>query len=246
MKARTWNITMLAAFVLIAAISGFFAIAGDFDLGDFDDFSHGDFDDFSFGDFDDFSFGDIDDFRIGDFDDAKQQEGATDQGEAEGTGGFDPFDDDLGPLDDIPGNPPGTDFPPVPAEIPVIPPVVPPVPTPEPAPSREDYLRIFIHQIFLHDPFSEQAGNTVPLKVTFENTGTKSLSGTKVIVMIPDLAVRAAFGPLDLGKGDKATATVYLELPEDTQSGVYPVRLQIYSENAQRIVHREIEVIDYS
>ncbi len=237
MKARTWNMTMIAAFVLIAAISGFFAVADDFDLGDFDDYDSGDFDDFSFGDFNDFSFGDIDDFS-----------GATDQGVAGDTGGetggFDLFDDDFGPLDDIPGNPQGTDFPPTVTEIPVIPAT--PVPEPTPSPAHDDYLRIFIHQIFLHDPFAEQAGNTVPLKVTFENSGTKDLDNTKVIVMIPDLAVRAAFGPLDLGEGHKATATVNLELPEDTQPGVYPVRLQVYSENAQRIVHREIEVIDYS
>ncbi len=245
MKARTWNITMLASFVLIALISGFFATAEDFDLGDFDDFSSGDFDDFGFGDFDDAAgFGDIDDFHPEDFTDP-QQEGATGQDD-EGTGGFDPFDDDFGPLDDIPGNPAGTDFPPVPEEIPVIPPVTPPAPEPTPSPERDDYLRIFIHQIFLHDPFSEQAGNTVPLKVTFENTGTKDLDNTKVIATIPDLAVRATFGPLDLGENDKATATLFLELPEDTMPGVYPVRLQIYSENAQRIVHREIEVIDYS
>ena len=145
MKARTWNTAMIAAFVLIAAMSGFFAAADHFDLGDFDDFSFGDFDDFSFGDFDDFSFGDINDLRPGDFDDPRQ-EGATDQG-TEDTGGFDPFDDDFGPLDDIPGNPQGTDFPPAPEEMPAIPPVIPPVPAPEPTPGRDDYLRIFIHQI---------------------------------------------------------------------------------------------------
>ncbi|MEM2916078.1 MAG: NEW3 domain-containing protein [Candidatus Woesearchaeota archaeon] len=246
MKARTWNIGMLAAFVIIAAISGFFAVADDFSLGDFDDFSSGDFDDFSFGDFDDFSFGDIDDLHPGDFDD-QQQEGATDQGAAEDTGGFDPFDDDFGPLDNIPGNPAGTDFPPVPEEMPVIPPVIPPVtPTPSPSPESKDYLRIFIHNIFMNNPFDEQPGDQVALRITFENTGTKKLENTKVIVGIPDLAVKASFGPLDLGKGEKATATAYLELPEDTMPGVYPVRIQIYNENTQRIVHREIEVIDYS
>ena len=110
----------------------------------------------------------------------------------------------------------------------------------------KDYLRIFIHQIFLNNPFSEEAGNTVPLSITFENAGTKKLENIKVIVMIPDLAARATFGPLDLGRGERATGRVFLELPEYAEQGVYPVRLQIYSEDAQRTVHREIEVVDYS
>ncbi|MEM4247574.1 MAG: hypothetical protein QXF14_04640, partial [Candidatus Woesearchaeota archaeon] len=69
---------------------------------------------------------------------------------------------------------------------------------------------------------------------------------TKIIVGIPDLSARASFGPLDLSAGEKVTSTVFLDLPEDTMPGVYPVRLQVYNEKAQRIVHREIEVVDYS
>lgn len=249
MNARQWNTAMfsaLAALVIIAV--PLFAIASDIDFGGFTDIDAGGFSDVDFGGFTDIDTGGFSDIDFGGHSDIDLG-GA---GIETGIPGFDPLDDDLGPFDNIPGNPSGDDIvipQPHPEEPPVIPPpVVPPVnPTPpSPSPESKDYLRIFIHQIFLHDPFSEQPGNTVPLRVTFENTGTKKLENTKVIVGIPDLAIKASFGPLDLGKGERATATAYLELPEDTMPGVYPVRIQIYNENAQRIVHREIEVVDYS
>jgi hypothetical protein len=131
---------------------------------------------------------------------------------------------------------------PAPTPIPV------PQPTPQPSqPSGSDInLRIFIRQIFLNDPFEQLPGNQVPLYITFENDGNKRLENAKVLVNIPDLAVRAAFGPFDLSVGKHVTKVLVLELPEDAQPGVYPVRLQIYSVGAQRIVHRELEIIDYS
>ncbi|MEM4246953.1 MAG: NEW3 domain-containing protein [Candidatus Woesearchaeota archaeon] len=254
MNAKQWNATMfsaLAALVIIAV--PFLAVASDIDFGGFLDIDAGGFTDIDFGGFSDIDAGGFTDIDFGGQSDIDFGGAAVGAGVETGIPGFDPFDDDFGPFDNIPGNPSGDDIvipQPHPEEPPVIPPpVVPPVePTPQPSPSPEskDYLRIFIHNIFMNNPFDEQPGDQVALRITFENTGTKKLENTKVIVGIPDLAVKASFGPLDLGKGEKATATAYLELPEDTMPGVYPVRIQIYNENSQRIVHREIEVVDYS
>jgi hypothetical protein len=245
MKAKQWNAAMFSAMVLISIIAlPFFSNAFlDGGFGAFEDGGFGAFDDGGFGPFEDGGFGSS---ETGGF-------GATESGGFSGVPSPIPgyFDDNFQPVDEIPGNPAGPDYI-VPTDgnelPPVVPPVIPPVvPTPSPSPSgSDDSLKIFIHNIFLHDPFSEAAGNQVPLKITFENTGTKDLDNTKVIVMIPDLSVRATIGPLDLNDGEKATGTVLLELPEDAELGVYPVRLQIYNEDAQRIVHREIEVVDYS
>lgn len=165
-------------------------------------------------------------------------------------GGFDPFDDDFGPIDDdIPGNPPGPDFPPdqdpdddgciVNCGGPG------PGPTPTPTPDR-DRLSIFIHTIILHAPYEQVAGDTVPMRVTFANDGNKKMDNTKVIVMIPDLGVRDSFGPVDLKRGKKVTATFLLELPEYVEPGVYLVRLHIHNLEKTRVVHREIEIVDYS
>ncbi len=253
MNPKQWNTAMFSTIVALLVIAvPFFSHASDFGLGDFDDFGDGDFDGFGDGDFDDFGSGDFDSFGSGDFDSFGQGDfsGPADT-PFDGFGGWDPFDDDLGPFGDLPGNPPGDDIdqpPIIPPPI-IPPPVIPPTDNNDDSSQPEaqkDYLKIFIHQIFMHDPFSEQAGNTVELRITFENTGTKKLENVKVIVGIPDLAVRTSFGPMDLGKGKKTTGIAFLELPEYTQPGVYPVRMQIYSEDAQRIVHREIEVVDYS
>ena len=108
-------------------------------------------------------------------------------------------------------------------------------------------MHIFINQIFLNDPFDQHPGNVVPLYITFENDGKKDLDNTKIIVSIPELGARAAaIGPLDLNVGRQVTRFVLLELPDDIVPGTYSVRLQVYHENRQRVVHREIEIVDHS
>jgi hypothetical protein len=259
MKAKQWNATMFSAMIALAVIAvPFFAIAGDIDFGGFSDVDFGGVSDVDFGGFSDVDFGGVSDIDFGGFTDigfggASGTDATGDAGTGLGgtgsTGGFDPFDDDLGPFDDIPGNPPGDDIEQPPVVTPVIPPVIPVTPvTPSDSDKStgDESLKIFIHNIFMNSPFDELPGNQVALRVTFENTGTKKLENVKVIVGIPDLAVRTSFGPMDLGSGHKTTGTVFLELPDYTEDGVYPVRLQVYSEDAQRIVHREIEVVDYS
>jgi hypothetical protein len=253
MNAKQWNATMFSTMLVLAVIAvPFLAIAGDFDGGFLQDFDAG-FDNmvdasFTFDDNSGFDF----DANGGFTSDSSSGFGAGDIG-SNGAGGFgfDPFDGDLGPFTGIPGNLPGTDMPVQPVVTPVVPPVIPVTPvTPHSGSdsdsSSDDSLRIFIHNIFLNNPFDELPGNQVPLRITFENTGTKDLDDTKVIVMIPDLSARATIGPMDVDSGEKATGTVFLDLPEDTEPGVYSVRLQIYNEDAQRIVHREVEVVDYS
>lgn len=257
MNPKQWNAAMFSAMIALAIIAvPFFAIAGDIDFGGFYDVDFGGVSDIDFGGFSDVDFGGNSDIDFGgnsniDFGGiggtGSPVDGSQGTGIGGGFGGWDPFDGDLGPFTGIPGNPPGTDI--VTPEIPVppwIPPVTPVTPSTEPsAAESEDSLQIFIHNIFVNNPYDELPGNQVPLMITFQNTGTKDLENTKVIVMIPDLSARATVGPFDLGADERITGTVFIDLPEDTELGVYPVRLQVYNEDAQRVVHREIEVIDY-
>jgi hypothetical protein len=247
MNPKQWNAAMFSAMLALAVIAvPFFATADGFgDLGDgIGDILGG------LGDLNG-NPGDVGD-SVGDLGSSFGDIGGGLGGFGSGIGdigGWDPFDDDLGPFDPIPGNPPGDDTvrPPETHWPPVVPPVVTPETSPvTPSSDSEDSLQIFIHNIFVNNPYDELPGNQVPLMITFQNKGTKDLENTKVIVMIPDLSARATVGPFDLGADERITSTVFIDLPEDTELGVYPVRLQVYNEDAQRIVHREIEVIDYS
>ncbi len=271
MNARKWNSTLFSALaVLVIVVIPFLALAqsfGDFDsfgFGDVDSFGFGDFDSFGFGDFNTFSFGDFSTFTPGDIGSPSgDTSGPSTTGTTPGTGttgpGFDPFDDDLGPFGGLPGNPPGGDtipqppitIPPVtpPTTPPTTPPSTPPVgtvPTGGSSSPSEDSLKIFIHNIFLNNPFEQSPGAMIPLRITLENDGTRDLDNTKVIVMIPDLAVRASAGPFDLDSGKKTTQTMFLQLSDDVRPGTYAVRVQVYNEAKDRIVHREIDVIDHS
>jgi hypothetical protein len=227
MKSRNWNIAMLATLTALAALLIPLFATASFDFG-----------------FADFGFVDAgavetpeDSQSIFDFFD-----------------GFGPFDTNFQPFDDIAGNPFGPDAI-APGPNGNFPPSVPPPSVPPSSPpgddddEDDDTLGIFINSVFLNDPFAQEAGKQVPLRVTFENDGNKDLDGTKVIVTIPDLAVRGVAGPFDLDDGDKVSKMILLELPEGVQPGTYTVRLQIHTETADaedRIVHREIEIIDHS
>jgi hypothetical protein len=252
MNSKQWNAAMFSAIAALAVVMvPFLAVASDIDFGGYSDIDFGGYSDIDFGGFSDIDFGGFSDIDFGGHSDIDfGGSGGDPVGDDPFDGpGWDPFDDDDGPFTGIPGVPPGPDV------IPDPDPdddgcIVNCGPTPNPGGNDDDdddeHLRIFINNIFLHDPFSELPGNQVELRVTFENDGNVDLDDTKVIVMIPDLSVRDAVGPFDLGSGEKMTKLLFLDLPEDTQAGVYPVRLQVYNEARQRIVHREIEVIDYS
>jgi len=236
--------TTAVALLVITSLP-FFAVAFTDGIGDFDDFNPGDFDDFGIGDFDDFGAGDFDDFAPGGFDDFTPG----DIGTPDDDYGFDEFDDDDGPFGGTPGNP-GDDFIPDPDPngdcIVDCNPLPNPNPNPRPRPGSSDTLRIFIHRIFLNDPFEQLPGTVLPLRITFENDGSKDMDNTKVLVMIPDLQLRDTVGPFNLDTGDQVTKMLFLELPEGAAPGTYPVRLFIHNLQDKRIVHREIEVVDYS
>ena len=252
MNAKQWNAAMFSALLALSVIAvPFFAIAQD---GDFGGFSDGDFGGFADGDFGGFADGDFGGFSDGDFGGFGNADfGGMTGGDMPGSDpGFDPFDGDMGPFDDVPGTPPGDDE----------------IPNPDEDDDgciigcggddddddgddggsdggSRDVIRIFIDQLFIREAFERLPGDQVPLRIKFENDGNKDMDNAKVIVMIPDLNVRDSVGPLDLDAGEEVSATMLLTLPEDVEPGMYPVRLYIHNLQTHRIVHRDIEIIDY-
>lgn len=261
MNAKQWNWAMSSGLIALVVIAiPFFALAQDMDFGgssgmDFGGFSGMDFGGFSNADFGGFSnadFGGFSNVNFGGLNGAGTPVNGNNDGTGAqpATGGFDPFDGDMGPGFNPPGNPGGFEPLPNPDPIPCVVNCNPgpgpqPQPTSKPKAGTSDSLHIFINQIILHDAFEQLPGDQIPMLVTFENDGTKNLENTKVIITIPDLAVRAAVGPFDLHVGSQLTKVLILELPEWVQPGTYPVRFQVYNENRERIVHREIEVVDH-
>lgn len=159
--------------------------------------------------------------------------------------GFGPFDDSFSPFGDVFGNIAGPDylapgpngqFPPTP--------ILPPRGTGSgrSIASARDMPSIFISHITIPTADLNSPGDLVPVFVTMENNGDIDLDDTKAILMIPELGIRSAVGPFDLGKGRRKTVRFLVQLPEIVEPGTQYARLYIYNGEKQRIVHREIEV----
>lgn len=267
MNTRQWNTTMFGILLGLAALSiPFFAFAQDLDFGGLSDLEFGGLSDLEFGGLSDLDFGGFSDSAFGGLSDSAfgglgSKSGPSDsnsvfggKGASSGSG-FDPFDGDLGPFGGVPGNPKGDDTFPNPGTGCVVgcspgtppvtpPPIVPPGSNPSGS-AGQDELGIFIHRILIPDGSDRQPGSQVPVTMTIENTGNRDLDDTKIILVIPELSVRAA-ATLDLDSHDKVTRTLLLDLPEDAELRDYAVRLYIAAPQAHRIVHRDIGIIDYS
>jgi len=119
-------------------------------------------------------------------------------------------------------------------------------PTPKPGSGNDadDEISVYIGAIIIPNAYDAAAGDLVPVIISFKNNGDKKLENLKVAVAIPSLGVRASVGPMDLNVGKRVSKTVYIELPEDTQPGLYEdVRITMDSGSLHRAKHRTVEVI---
>ncbi|GEM_PF-4153820 len=123
----------------------------------------------------------------------------------------------------------------------VIPRQITPTPTATSSSDDGDGISVFIGAIRL--PEESTAGEQIPILISFKNSGDKKLENVKAAVVITDLGVRASIGPFDLTKGKSISKTIYVELPEDTQTGTYTARITIDSSSVHRVKHRDVEVI---
>ena len=61
---------------------------------------------------------------------------------------------------------------------------------------------------------------------------------------IPELGIVRRGGPVELDKGDTVSEKVSLYIPMDTYPGEYLVRAIVFDDEAKRVQHRYIEVIE--
>jgi hypothetical protein len=121
--------------------------------------------------------------------------------------------------------------------------VAPGTPAPTPEDDEGDGLSVHIGAIIIPNAYDAMAGDTIPVTISFKNNGDEELENLKAAVAIPDLGVRASVGPLDLKVGKRISKTVYIELPEDAQAGLYYARITIDSGSLHRVKHRDVELI---
>ncbi len=115
--------------------------------------------------------------------------------------------------------------------------------TPETTTEDDDRLSVHIGSIIIPNAYDAEAGDLVPITISFRNNGDSKLENLKAAVKIQDLGIRASVGPLDLQIGKRISKTILVELPEDVQPGTYYVRITIDSGSLHRIVHRDVDVI---
>lgn len=106
-----------------------------------------------------------------------------------------------------------------------------------------DELSIHFNAIRIPNAYEAQPGDIVPVTISVRNNGGKRLEDIKVAVTVPELSLRASFGPLDLKIGDRETRTLALELPMELDSGTYYARITVDGQSIHRVTYREIEVI---
>ncbi len=121
--------------------------------------------------------------------------------------------------------------------------VAPGIPTPTPSDEDDDGLSVHIGAIIIPNAYDAAAGDTIPVTISFKNNGDEKLENLKAAVAIQDLNVRASVGPLDLSVGKRISKTVYIELPEDAQPGLYYARITIDAGSLHRVKHRDVELI---
>lgn len=89
-----------------------------------------------------------------------------------------------------------------------------------------------------------RAGDELELKIVFDNIGLSDLEDFKTVVVVPDLAMRAAAGPFDVEHGDRVMRIMVLDIPKDAPPGTYDVRITMSNDDTRRIKHRTFMVVE--
>ena len=77
--------------------------------------------------------------------------------------------------------------------------------------------------------------------VTIKNLDVNDFNNGKIVVIIPELGLRASHN-VNINDGSSKTVRVIIDLPFDVPSGDYYVRIVVSNENHKRVKHRLITI----
>jgi hypothetical protein len=119
---------------------------------------------------------------------------------------------------------------------------------------RESYT---FEILSVDNPSKMSTGDVVPVSVVVKNNGFNRADDTYVVVSIPSLGISSQkyLGDLvttsiDNSQGndeddtDSISATVYLEIPEDSNGGVYLMEIRTYNDDSSFAVEKLVSVED--
>jgi hypothetical protein len=119
---------------------------------------------------------------------------------------------------------------------------------------RESYT---FEILSVDNPSKMSTGDVVPVSVVVKNSGFNRADDTYIVVSIPSLGISSQkyIGDLvttsidnsqdnDEDDTDSISATVYLEVPEDSDGGVYLMEIRVYNEDSSFAVEKLVSVED--
>jgi len=86
-------------------------------------------------------------------------------------------------------------------------------------------------------------GDTLKTLIKFENVRDLDLDNLRVTLSVPDIGIWRSTGLINLDAGDKETIVLELEIPEDTELGIYDFRVSMTDNYVRKVKVRQFEVI---
>ncbi len=119
----------------------------------------------------------------------------------------------------------------------------------EPEEEDEDY-ELYIGRILLYsqcvDEYGEnhvRPGEELFVNVYFENTGDRELERLEYRALVMGLGVSDST-VFDLGEGESTTRQLRIDIPEDSEPGVYDVQITAHNEQVSRTKYRPVFVVE--
>ena len=103
------------------------------------------------------------------------------------------------------------------------------------ASAKEQHQGILLNRIVLLEDRPSVAS------VAIENGNDFDFQGGKIVILIPELGIRAS-SKIDVSSGGREFERVVVEIPDAAPEGEYWVRITVTNEDVRRVRHRVITI----
>lgn len=102
----------------------------------------------------------------------------------------------------------------------------------------------YVGGIALSNNGNIHAGETLEIYVRAKNIANFDKDAVSYHAIIQELGLYATSGEFSLDADNAKTMILALEIPENTMSGLYPIRITISDDNVKRVIYRDVMVIE--